>query len=127
ALVYDGSGCVGWCQFGPAAELPRIKHRRAYEATDPVLPEWRITCFFVHRAHRRSGGAGAALDGALGEIARPGAGPAEGCPQDTDGGRVWASFLHNGTLAMFESRGFTRTRRLGKNDWVVTRTVDPST
>jgi hypothetical protein len=30
ALVYDGPDCVGWCQFGPTDELPRIKHRRAY-------------------------------------------------------------------------------------------------
>jgi hypothetical protein len=29
ALVYDGPSCVGWCQFGPADELPRIKRRRA--------------------------------------------------------------------------------------------------
>jgi hypothetical protein len=26
ALVYDGSACVGWCQFGPTDELPRIKN-----------------------------------------------------------------------------------------------------
>ncbi|GHI03430.1 GCN5 family acetyltransferase [Streptomyces cellostaticus] len=123
ALVYDGADCVGWSQFGPAAELPRIKHRRAYEAGDPVLPDWRITCFFVHRAHRRTGVASAALDGALREIARLGGGTVESCPQDTDGGSVSASFLHNGTLAMFESRGFTRGRRLGKNHWVVARTV----
>ncbi len=27
------------------------------------------------------------------------------------------SFLYNGTLALFERRGFQRTRRLGKNHW----------
>ena len=32
ALVYDGSDCVGWCQFGPTDELPRIKRQRAYAA-----------------------------------------------------------------------------------------------
>jgi hypothetical protein len=70
--------------------------------------------------------ASAALDGALREIARLGGGTVESYPQDTAGTRVSASFLHNGTLALFESRGFTRTRRLGKNHWVVTRTVRPS-
>lgn len=54
ALVYDGSACVGWCQFGSPDELPRIKHQRAYgEGLNceglPRLPEWRITCFFVER------------------------------------------------------------------------------
>src|ERR1700704_4198432 len=29
-LVYGGGDCVGWCQFGPTAELPRIKRQRAY-------------------------------------------------------------------------------------------------
>jgi hypothetical protein len=36
ALVYDGDDCVGWCQFGPPEELPRIKHRRAYDAAAPT-------------------------------------------------------------------------------------------
>ena len=31
ALVFDGGDCVGWCQFGPPGELPRIKSRAAYE------------------------------------------------------------------------------------------------
>ena len=34
-----------------------------------------------------------------------------------------ASFLHNGTVAMFEQHGFERTRQLGKHHWLVTRTV----
>ena len=45
----------------------------------------------------------------------------ESSPQDTYGKR--ASFLHNGTVAMFEQHGFERTRQLGKHHWLVTRTV----
>jgi hypothetical protein len=44
-------------------------------------------------------------------------------PEDTGGRKVSASFLHNGTLAMFESHGFERTRRIGKHHWVVTKVV----
>jgi hypothetical protein len=29
-LVYDGDACVGWCQYGPPAELPTIKNPKAY-------------------------------------------------------------------------------------------------
>ncbi|MFF4019714.1 GNAT family N-acetyltransferase [Streptomyces sp. NPDC001843] len=125
--MYDGETCVGWCQFGPTGELPRIKHRRAYLQGDPELPDWRITCFFVHRGHRRKGVAAVALEGALGEIARLGGGSVESYPEDADGRSVSASFLYNGTLALFESRGFARTRRLGKHHWVVSRTVRPVT
>jgi GNAT superfamily N-acetyltransferase len=121
ALVYDGDDCVGWCQFGSPDELPRIKHGRAYREGLEALPDWRITCFFVGRGHRRQGVAATALSGALEEIARLGGGTVESYPQDTAGKR--ASFLHNGTLAMFEAQGFERTRRLGKHHWVVAREV----
>ena len=47
ALVFDGDRCVGWCQFGPTDELPRIKHQKAYQEGLGELPDWRITCFFV--------------------------------------------------------------------------------
>jgi GNAT superfamily N-acetyltransferase len=126
ALVYDGSACVGWCQFGPTDELPRIKHRRAYLKELDALPDWRITCFFVGRKRRRAGVASAALDGALREIARLGGGTVESYPEAIEGRSVSSSFLNNGTLSMFESRGFQRTRRLGKHHWVVTMDVPPA-
>ena len=123
ALVYDGADCVGWCQFGPTDELPRIKRRRAYLDGLTALPDWRITCFFVDGRPRRDGVAAAALDGALKEIARLGGGTGESYPEDTDGRSVSSSFLNNGTVAMFERHGFERTRRLGKHHWVVARVV----
>ncbi|GGW97558.1 GNAT family N-acetyltransferase [Streptomyces lomondensis] len=123
ALVYDGRDCVGWCQFGPPSELPRIKHRRAYEKDLDALPDWRITCFFVDRAHRRRGVAAVALEGALREIARLGGGSVEGYPEDTEDRSVSASFLFTGTVALFERQGFDRVRRLGKHHWVVARAV----
>ncbi|MGK9166502.1 hypothetical protein KXR53_09415 [Inquilinus limosus] len=55
ALVYDGAACIGWCQFGPVEELPRIKHQRACRDGLAALPDWRISCFFVDRSHRRRG------------------------------------------------------------------------
>jgi GNAT superfamily N-acetyltransferase len=123
ALVYDGTTCVGWCQFGPTDELPRIKHRRAYLEGLSALPDWRITCFFVDGQYRHRGVASAALDGALQEIARLGGGTVESYPEDIEDRSVSASFLHNGTLSMFESRGFERARRLGTHHWVVTKVV----
>ena len=125
ALVFDGAACVGWCQFGPTQELPRIKHRRAYEEGLAALPDWRITCFFVDKASRRRGVAEAALAGALDQIAGLGGGLVESFPEDTSGRKVSGSFLHNATLALFEAHGFERVRRLGKHRWLVTRRVPP--
>ena len=46
--------------------------------------------------------------------------------EDVEGRKVSNSFLHNATLAMFERQGFTPTRQLGKNNWLVTKTVRAS-
>jgi GNAT superfamily N-acetyltransferase len=123
ALVFDGEECVGWCQFGSPEELPRIKHKRAYLAGGGAPPDWRITCFFVDSRCRGRGVAATALAGALEEIARLGGGVVESSPEDAEGRKPSASFLNNGTLAMFERAGFARTRPLGKRHWLVTKVV----
>jgi GNAT superfamily N-acetyltransferase len=121
ALVFDGDDCVGWCQFGPPAELPRIKNRKAYEAGATTPPDWRIACNFVGKGHRRDGVATAALAGALELIAGLGGGVVEGYPEAA--GAVPAGFLFNGALSTYERLGFERDRRIGKHRWVVTKTV----
>ncbi|MFW5474085.1 N-acetyltransferase family protein [Knoellia sp. CPCC 206450] len=70
ALVVDDDGAVqGWAQFGDVAELPGIKHRRAYEQEPPSVPDWRITCVFVDKRHRGRGVARLAVEGAVDLIA----------------------------------------------------------
>ena len=69
ALVFDGAGCVGSCQFGTADEVPRITSRAAYEKGRTTVPDWRIACCYVGKGHRRQGVATAALAGAVDLIA----------------------------------------------------------
>ena len=124
AMVYVGDRCVGWCQFGSPAELPEIKNKKNYFDTQTGEPPlWRVTCFFVDRHHRKQGVAAAALEGALTEIAKLGGGAVEGYPEDTRGTMVSPTFLHAGTLAMFQAFGFTVDRQIGKNKYVVRKTV----
>ena len=123
ALVFDGDDCVGWCQFGAPAEVPRIKSRAAYEKELTTSPDWRIACCFVGKGHRRRGVATAALAGAVDLIARLGGGTVEGYPEDA--ASVPAGFLFNGALSTYEQLGFTRDRKIGKHRWVVKRVVDP--
>jgi GNAT superfamily N-acetyltransferase len=123
ALVFEGDVCMGWCQFGPADELPRIKSRAAYERTLTALPDWRIACCFVVKGHGRQGVAKAALGAALDLIAGLGGGRVEGYPEPA--GSVPAGFLFNGALSTYEQLGFTRDRMIAKHRWVVTRFVEP--
>jgi GNAT superfamily N-acetyltransferase len=123
SLVYDGPRCVGWCQFGPPFELPRIKHRREYEAKLLDLPDWRITCFFVDSNYRKSGVSEKALQGALDEIAKLGGGIVESYPEDTTGHPVSSSFLYNSNLSIFLKNGFEKVEKLGKNHWIVRKKI----
>ncbi|CAN5477347.1 GNAT family N-acetyltransferase [soil metagenome] len=123
SLVYDRDTCVGWCQYGEPDELPRIKNRRAYLKELDELPDRRITCFFSGRGHRGQGIGSAALVGALEQIAELGGGTVESYPEDVEGRSTSSSFLHNGTLAMFERQGFQRVRLIGKTRWVVRKVV----
>ena len=126
ALVYDGADAVGWCQFGPTAELPNIRSKKAYEEGLSELPDWRITCFFVDRERRGSGIATAALRGALDAIGQLGGGTVEAYPENVAGRKVSRSFLCSGTLGMFEKAGFARDRKIAMHRWVVVRKVPPS-
>ena len=110
-LVYDGDRCVGWCQFGPPAEVATIKNRKAYEQGLAELPDWRIGCIFTSAKDRGKGVAATAVAAALDEIKRAGGGVVEAYPEQTEertaaawrlsayrtGGVVCAIRLHAGS------------------------------
>ncbi|MFI5710967.1 GNAT family N-acetyltransferase [Kribbella sp. NPDC051620] len=123
ALVFDGAEAVGWCEYGPPAELPNINHRKEYDAKLVTPPDYRLTCFFVDRRYRKQGVAAVALRGALELIAQAGGGVVEAYPQDTGGKQITASFLYSATRSMFADAGFTYVRPKGKNHCVMTRTI----
>ncbi len=121
ALVYDGPDVVGWCQFGPPVELPG--RMSGYAKLDLAQPDWRITCFFVDRDHRKEGVASAALEGALRFIATEGGGTVDGYPIDTRGKPYSSSFLWGGTESMFTELGFRPLGQLGSSKWVMRKVV----
>jgi hypothetical protein len=123
ALVVEGETCLGWAQYGSAAELPTIKNRKEYDRTGGGVPDWRVTCFFVDRGQRREGIAAVALDGALGQIAAAGGGVVEGYPEAIEGQKTAAAFLFGGTVSLFERAGFAADRKIGLHRWVMRRVV----
>jgi len=118
ALVYDGPDVVGWCQFGPLGELPG--RMLGYSKMDIDLPEWRTTCFFVDRDHRREGVARAALGGALRFIAAKGGGTVDGYPIDIPKGKKYSSsFIWGGTESMYRDLGFRPLGNFGTSNRVM--------
>jgi len=126
ALVFAGEAAIGWCEYGSVRELPNINHKKEYQAGLQEPPDYRLTCFFVDRDHRRRGVAAVALRGAVELIAVRGGGLVEAYPQDTGGAKEKASFLYNGTRGMFEQAGFSYQRPVGTKHCVMRRTVAPS-
>jgi len=121
ALVYDGPDIVGWCQFGSPAELPA--RMSGFNRLGEAPPDWRITCFFIDRDHRKEGVAKAALEGALRFIAAKGGGTVDGYPIDTRGKPYSSSFLWGGTESMFAEFGFHLLGNLGSTKRVMRKMV----
>jgi len=118
ALVYDGPDVVGWCQFGPLAELPG--RMLGYRKMNVAMPDWRTTCFFVDRDHRREGVAKAALAGALRFIAARGGGTVDGYPIALPKGKKYSnSFIWGGTESMYLNMGFRPLGNFGSSNRVM--------
>ena len=123
ALVFDGDDAIAWAEYGTVEELPNIYHRKEWEKGLVLKPDFRITCLFVDRDHRRKGLAEVAVRGALALIAAAGGGVVEAYPQDTGGKKITASFLYSVTRSLFEQAGFSYVRPKGKNHTVMRTTV----
>lgn len=127
-LVYLDGECVGWCQYGPPAEVATIKNPTAYEKDLVEMPEWRIGCVFTGNGHRRHGVARAGLAEALSAISQAGGGIVEAYPEQLDGrGPQRGAYLHTGPEDLFEEFGFVRDRRIAKWRWVMRVTVPSRT
>jgi GNAT superfamily N-acetyltransferase len=121
-LVYARGECVGWCQFGPPAEVANIKNPQAYAKELVDLPDWRIGCIFTGKGHRRQGVARAAVEAALAEISRAGGGLVEAYPeQDEDRKPQQGAYFHTGPETLYADLGFTRDRQIAKWRWVMRR------
>ena len=106
-IVYAKGKPVGWCQYGPREELPRIDHSRNYRSLalkDEEERLWRITCFVVDKNYRKSGIASAALKATLESIRKQGGGLVEAVPvRKTDQG---PGYMYTGTVSMFAREEF---------------------
>ena len=145
-LVYAEGEPVGWCQYGPGEELPRIDNSRNYRcnvrpndrdltAQAASMALWRITCFVVDKKYRKRGAATAALQGALESIRKKGGGVVEAYPlidwkklcraEVRRRGRApsFGNVSTHGTVSMFEKEGFKIIGPYGPTNVVMRRMI----
>jgi GNAT superfamily N-acetyltransferase len=117
---------VGWCHYGPPAEVSTLKNPKAYHQGLGELPEWRIGCIFTGKGHRREGVARAAVSAALDAIKEAGGGVVEAYPEQVDGREPQrGAYFHTGPENLFEELGFERDRKIAKWRWVMQRRIEP--
>src|SRR5215470_10752546 len=121
-LVYDDSEPIGWCQFGPAEELPLPGATRLDRRIPPLgaSVRWRLTCFVTVVRRRRRGVARTALRSALKAIHARGGGLVEAYPTLTPRD---ANRAHAGTVSLFEREGFRIVGRPSEKYIVMQREV----
>jgi GNAT superfamily N-acetyltransferase len=136
-LVYADGEPVGWCQYGPQEELPRIDRSPNYrELTSKAKKKlWRITCFVVDKKHRRRGVGSAALEAALKAIKKRGGGVVEAYPivrwdelrssELRRRGRApsFGNVSTHGTVSMFEKQGFKVMAPFGNINVLMRRAI----
>jgi GNAT superfamily N-acetyltransferase len=107
-LAYVDGAPVGWCAVAPREEYRWLAR---FRATSPIdeQPAWSVVCFYVLRAHRRSGVSRALLSAAVHLAVRRGAKIIEAYP--VEGGRN----QFRGVVSVFKSAGFEEVARKQPN------------
>lgn len=109
-LAYQDGAPVGWMALAPREAYPRVLRSPALKPkSGPQAEVWSVTCFFIDRAHRRSGVASALLKAAAAHAKKAGASIVEGYPVDTAHGK--AADLYTGTVELFTRAGYTLHER----------------
>lgn len=101
ALAAEDDRAVGWCNFGPRADFPRVETVRAVRR-EWSAGTWAVNCFYVAAGWRRRGVARALLDAATRLAFAAGATEVEGYPGVPVGGRI----AYTGSPSMFAKAGF---------------------
>jgi GNAT superfamily N-acetyltransferase len=106
ALAFAEEEPVGWCNFGPREDFPRLERSRvlSYKAAPDT---WAINCFFIAAGWRKRGVASALLKTAMATALERGARVLEAYPTPQQPGQnLVAPFAWTGTRALFEKAGF---------------------
>jgi GNAT superfamily N-acetyltransferase len=108
-LAYSAGKPVGWCAAAPREAYARLQGSRVLKPAD-AQPVWSLSCFYVLRAHRRTGLSAALLEAVVEYARRRGATIIEGYPQDLQKD-LPSAFVWTGLLPTFRKVGFKEVAR----------------
>ncbi len=109
-LAYAEGTPVGWVALGPRENYGRIQRSRVTKPVDDV-PVWSITCFVIHRHHRRQGVATALLASAIEYAREQGATTIEGYPVEPRQDAMPDIYAWMGLASTFTRVGFKEIAR----------------
>jgi GNAT superfamily N-acetyltransferase len=113
-ICYLDGRPVCWCQFGPAGIFEHENRKRTYRAfdkTNELKPDWRITCVFVDKSYRGQGLAKKVLAEAVRTIQDLGGGVTEAFPFVIPDKKIPE---YTGSVEMYQAEGFEEITKLGK-------------
>ena len=108
-LAYVGEEPVGWVAVAPRSEYPRLDRSPKLKPVDDQ-PVWSITCFYIHRDHRRQGVAQELLAAAVEYARSKGAEISRGLSDRPGGGEVGLQRQH-----LHRHPADVRSRRLSRS------------
>ena len=109
-LAYIEGEAVGWCAVAPRAEYPALKRSRILSPVDEQ-PVWSISCFFVHKEHRKKGLSIHLLRAAIDFVKQRGGQCVEGYPVEPKTAAMPAAFAWVGLASAFLAAGFREVVR----------------
>lgn len=121
-LAYSGDLPVGWIAVAPRPDYPRLATARVLKPVDDT-PVWSVSCFLVHRDHRRSGLSVHLLEAACAFVAEQGGRVVEGYPVDPAKKPYPPVYAWTGLARTFERAGFTEVARRSDTRPIMRRTV----
>lgn len=124
-LIYLDEKPVGWCQVAGPKLIHRFDTGRDYSKLnlqDNEKPDWRISCIFTDKNHRKQGIGKFAASEAMKYIESEGGGVVEVFPFDLSY-RGITGMQHNGSVSLFKNLGFNEVTRLGKNTVLMRKTI----
>lgn len=122
-LAYKAREQIGWCAIAPRQEYPKLGRSRILKPVDEQAV-WSVSCFFIDKAHRKSGVSVKLLDAAVKCAASNGAKIVEGYPVEPEQKNYPAVFAWTGLSKTFKRAQFKECARRSTTRPIMRRKIN---